>query len=95
MWKKTFCLVTIWLQFIKNDMALKTHVIRLHNLISVNIFFTIKDHSFSLQLSRERTNQLKKPFKTQTYLNPISMNIFVTVKDVVLNCNCKKTLESK
>ena len=27
---------------------LKTYVIRLHNLISINIFFTIKDHSFSL-----------------------------------------------
>ena len=27
---------------------LKTSVIRLHNLISMNIFFTIKDHSFSL-----------------------------------------------
>ena len=27
---------------------LKTYVIRLHNLISMNIFFTIKDHSFSL-----------------------------------------------
>ena len=26
---------------------LKTYVIRLHNLISVNIFYTIKDHSFS------------------------------------------------
>ena len=26
---------------------LKTYVIRLHNLISMNIFFTIKDHTFS------------------------------------------------
>ena len=28
--------------------SLKTYVIRLHNLISINIFYTIKDHSFSL-----------------------------------------------
>ena len=27
---------------------LKTYVIGLHNLISMNIFFTMKDHSFSL-----------------------------------------------
>ena len=27
---------------------LETYVIRLHNLISVNIFFTIKDHNFPL-----------------------------------------------
>ena len=27
---------------------LKTYVIRLHNLISMNIFYTIKHHSFSL-----------------------------------------------
>ena len=27
---------------------LKTYVIRLHHLISMNIFFPIKDHSFSL-----------------------------------------------
>ena len=27
---------------------LKIYVIRLHNLISMNIFYTIKDHSFSL-----------------------------------------------
>ena len=27
---------------------LKTYVIRLHNLISMNIFFIVKDHNFSL-----------------------------------------------
>ena len=29
--------------FIKNDMPLKAYVTRLHNLISMNIFFTIKE----------------------------------------------------
>ena len=29
---------------------LKIYVIGIHNLISVNIFFTIKDHSFSFKL---------------------------------------------
>ena len=27
---------------------LKTHVIKLHNIISMNIFFTMKDHNLSL-----------------------------------------------
>ena len=29
------------------DMPFKIHVIGLHNLISMNIFFSMKDHSFS------------------------------------------------
>ena len=47
---------------------LKTYV-RLHHLISINIFFTIKDHSFSLAFffiivkRKPKTNRLKKAFK--------------------------------
>ena len=37
---------------------LKTYVIRLRNLTSINIFFTTKDHSFSLHLSRESPKQI-------------------------------------
>ena len=40
---------------------LKTYVIRLHDLISVNIFYTIKDHSFP------KTNKLKKPCKNSDF----------------------------
>ena len=32
---------------------LKTYLIRLRNLISINIFITIKDHSFSLYNCKE------------------------------------------
>ena len=55
----------------------------LHNLISKNIFFTIKDHSFSLKLSRESWKQrdYKNLLKVQTSFNPISLNIFFTIRD--------------
>ena len=65
---------------------LKTYV-RLHNLISMNIFFTIKDHSFSLAfffiIVKRKPKKIdhKKLLKTQTSLNPISMNIFFTIRD--------------
>ena len=51
---------------------LKTYV-RLHNLISMNIFFTIKDHSFSLAFffiivkRKPKTNRLQKPFKNSGF----------------------------
>ena len=62
---------------------LNTYVIRLHNLNSINIFFTITDHSFYFIVVKQKlkTNKLKKPLKTQTSLNPISMNVFVSVKN--------------
>ena len=47
---------------------LKTYV-RLHNLISMNTFFAIKDHSFSLAFffiiakRKQKTNRLQKAFK--------------------------------
>ena len=43
---------------------LKTYV-RLHNLISMNISFTIKDHNFSLQFQREsrKKKQITKTFQ--------------------------------
>ena len=53
------------------------YIIRLYNLISMKMFFTIKDHSFL----NSKTNKLKKPLKTQTSLNPFSMNIFTTKDD--------------
>ena len=71
--------------------SLKTYV-RLHNLISINIFFTIKDHSFSLK-RKPKTNRFVwliifadwyfwfTLLKTQTSLNPISMNIFFIIGD--------------
>ena len=43
----------------------------------MKMFFTIKDHSFL----NPKTNKLKKPLKTQTSLNPFSMNIFTTKDD--------------
>ena len=46
---------------------LKIYVIRLHNLISMNIFFTIKYHSFFITVKRKsKTN--KTLLKTQTFL---------------------------
>ena len=39
--------------------SLKIYVIRLHNLNSINIFFTMKDHRL--------TNRLKKPFKNSDF----------------------------
>ena len=51
---------------------LQTYV-RLHNLISINIFFTIKDHSFSLAFffiivkRKPKTNRLQKPFKNSDF----------------------------
>ena len=51
---------------------LKTYV-RLHNLISMNIFFTIKDHSFSLVFCfiivkrQPKTNRLQKAFKNSDF----------------------------
>ena len=51
---------------------LKTYV-RLHNLISMNIFFNIKDHSFSLAFffiivkRKPKTNRLQKPFKNSGF----------------------------
>ena len=39
---------TIILSLFQIGTFLKTYVIRLHNLISINIFYTIKNHSFSL-----------------------------------------------
>ena len=39
---------------------LKTYIIRIHNLISMNIFLAIKDNSFSLQLQRESRKQIIK-----------------------------------
>ena len=55
----------------------------LHNLISMNIFFTIKDHSFLFITVKKKpkTNRLQKPFQNQTSLNPISMNIFFIIRD--------------
>ena len=47
-------------------MAFKTYV-RLHNLISMNIFLTIKDHSFPLAfffiIVKVKPNRLQKAFK--------------------------------
>ena len=51
---------------------LKTYV-RLHNLISMNIFFTIKDHSFSLVFffvivkRKPKMNRLQKAFKNSDF----------------------------
>ena len=51
---------------------LKTYV-RLHNLISMNIFFNIKDHSFSLAFffiivkRKPKTNWLQKAFKNSDF----------------------------
>ena len=51
---------------------LKTYV-RLHNLISMNIFFTIKDHSFSLAFffmivkRKQKTSRWQKPFKNSDF----------------------------
>ena len=64
---------------------LKTYV-RLHNLISMNIFFTIKDHSLSLVfffiiVKRKPKNRFQKAFKTQTYLNPFPVKIFVSIRN--------------
>ena len=48
---------------------LKTYVIRLRNLISMNIFFTIKDHFMVLKVifiivkRKPKTNKLKKTFQ--------------------------------
>ena len=68
---------------------LKTYV-RLHNLISMNIFFAIKDRSFSLAFFR-KTNRSQKSFFKQTSLNPILMNIFFTIRDyIVFLSNCKR-----
>ena len=53
---------------------LKTYVIRLYNLTSMHIFFTIKYRSSFLQ------PKTKNLFETQTSLHRISMNIF-TIKD--------------
>ena len=36
---------------------LKTYVIRLHNLISMNIFYTIKDHSFFYNCKEKAENK--------------------------------------
>ena len=62
---------------------LKTYAIRLHNLISVNIFCTIKDHGFFFIIVKRKlkTNKLKNLLKTQTSLNPVSMNILFAIKD--------------
>ena len=53
---------------------LKTYVIRLRNLISMNIFFTIKDHFmvlkkviFIIVKRKPKTNKLKKPFKNSDF----------------------------
>ena len=51
---------------------IKTYV-RLHDLISTNIFFTIKDHSFSLVFCfiivkrQPKTNRLQKAFKNSDF----------------------------
>ena len=46
---------------------LNTYVIRLHNLNSINVFFTITGHSFFFIAVKQKlkTNKLKKPLKTQ------------------------------
>ena len=64
---------------------LKTYV-RLYNLISMNIFFTIKYHSSSLVfffiiVKRKPKNRLQKAFKTQTSLNPFPVKIVVSIRD--------------
>ena len=43
---------------------LKTYVVRLRNLISMNIFFGMKDHSLRIVKRKQKTNRLKKPLKT-------------------------------
>ena len=67
---------------------LKIYVNRLHNLISINVFFTTKYHFmvlkkifFIIVKRKPKTNKLKKLLKTQTFLNPIAVNIFFTIKD--------------
>ena len=42
---------TMYIMYILANLTLPLkRYVRLHNLISMNIFFTIKDHSFSLYL---------------------------------------------
>ena len=42
---------TMYIMYILANLTLPLKIyVRLHNLISMNIFFTIKDHSFSLYL---------------------------------------------
>ena len=63
----TMCVLTIL------TCSLKAYVIRSHNLISMNILFTIKE--------KTENKRIKKTFlKTQASLNPISMSIFFTIK---------------
>ena len=75
----------------------KTYVIRLHNLISINIFFTAKNIVFLYKCKEKaKTNKLKNLLKTdQTSLNHISINIFFTIKMTVFLFKCKETLENK
>ena len=40
--------------------SLKTYVIILHNLLSMNIFFTIKDHSFLHNCKEKTKTKVKK-----------------------------------
>ena len=64
----TMCILTIF------TCSLKAYVIRLHNLISMNILFTIK--------KKTENKWIKKTFlKTQTSLNAVSMSIFFTIKN--------------
>ena len=59
-------------------MPFKIMVARLNKFIS----FSIKDHSFLFNCTETtKTNKLQKSFKTLTCLDPISMNIFLIIKD--------------
>ena len=61
--------------------SLKTYVIRLRNIISMNIFFTIKIIVFFIIVKKKpKTDRLRNLLKPQTSLNPISINIFFTIK---------------
>ena len=57
---------------------LKIYVIRLRNLISMNIFFTMKDHSFSSKLQRESRKQI---IKNLDFFKFNFNNVFFTTKD--------------
>ena len=59
-------------------MPFKTYLIRLRNLISINIFFTTKNQFFFIIVKRKpKTNRLKKPFKNSDFKeHPIIKNTY-------------------